>query len=95
MSSFAAEESPAAAPQAGPAAADAAGLGLAPWPRLDFEKFGSVERRPLTRIEKISGPNLLRNWVLIPHVTHHEDADITELEAVSYTHLTLPTTPYV
>ena len=76
----AAKEAPAAA-QAAPAAADGAGLGLAPWPRLDFEKFGPVERRPLTRIEKISGPNLLRNWVMIPHVTHHEDADITELEA--------------
>jgi pyruvate dehydrogenase E2 component (dihydrolipoamide acetyltransferase) len=69
------------APAAAPAAADGAGLGLAPWPRLDFEKFGPIERRPLTRIEKISGPNLLRNWVMIPHVTHHEDADITELEA--------------
>jgi pyruvate dehydrogenase E2 component (dihydrolipoamide acetyltransferase) len=76
----AAKESPAAPPQAAPGAADGAGLGLAPWPRLDFEKFGPVERRPLTRIEKISGPNLLRNWVMIPHVTHHEDADITELE---------------
>jgi pyruvate dehydrogenase E2 component (dihydrolipoamide acetyltransferase) len=77
----AAEEAPAAAPRAAPAVADGAGLGLAPWPRLDFEKFGAVERQPLTRIQKISGPNLLRNWVMIPHVTHHEDADITELEA--------------
>jgi pyruvate dehydrogenase E2 component (dihydrolipoamide acetyltransferase) len=75
----AAKESP--PPQAAPGPADAAGLGLAPWPRLDFEKFGPVERQPLTRIQKISGPNLLRNWVMIPHVTHHEDADITELEA--------------
>jgi pyruvate dehydrogenase E2 component (dihydrolipoamide acetyltransferase) len=64
-----------------PAVADGSSLGLAPWPRLDFEKFGPVERQPLTRIQKISGPNLLRNWVMIPHVTHHEDADITELEA--------------
>jgi pyruvate dehydrogenase E2 component (dihydrolipoamide acetyltransferase) len=48
---------------------------------VDFEKFGPVERKPLTRIQKISGPNLARNWVMIPHVTHHEDADITELEA--------------
>jgi pyruvate dehydrogenase E2 component (dihydrolipoamide acetyltransferase) len=65
-----------------PAAAGApAGLNLAPWPKLDFEKFGEVERRPLTRIQKISGPNLARNWVMIPHVTHHDEADITELEA--------------
>jgi pyruvate dehydrogenase E2 component (dihydrolipoamide acetyltransferase) len=77
----AAKEAPAAAPRAAPAVADGAGLGLAPWPRPDFEKFGPVERQPLTRIQKISGPNLLRNWVMIPHVTHHEDADITELEA--------------
>jgi pyruvate dehydrogenase E2 component (dihydrolipoamide acetyltransferase) len=48
---------------------------------VDFEKFGPVERRPLSRIQKISGPNLARNWVMIPHVTHHDEADITELEA--------------
>jgi pyruvate dehydrogenase E2 component (dihydrolipoyllysine-residue acetyltransferase) len=73
---------PAAAAPA-PAAAGAAvpGLNLAPWPKVDFEKFGPVERRPLTRIQKISGPNLARNWVMIPHVTHHDEADITELEA--------------
>jgi pyruvate dehydrogenase E2 component (dihydrolipoamide acetyltransferase) len=64
-----------------PAAPDGAGLGLAPWPSVDFEKFGPVERQPLTRIKAISGPNLHRNWVMIPHVTHHEEADITELEA--------------
>jgi pyruvate dehydrogenase E2 component (dihydrolipoamide acetyltransferase) len=65
-----------------PAAAPAAvgGLELAPWPKLEFEKFGEVERQPLTRIQKISGPNLARNWVMIPHVTHHDEADITELE---------------
>jgi pyruvate dehydrogenase E2 component (dihydrolipoamide acetyltransferase) len=63
------------------AAADGAALGLIPWPRVDFEKFGPVERRPLTRIKKISGPNLARNWVMIPHVTVHEEADVTELEA--------------
>ena len=63
------------------AAADGAALGLIPWPQVDFEKFGPVERQPLTRIKKISGPNLARNWVMIPHVTVHEEADVTELEA--------------
>jgi pyruvate dehydrogenase E2 component (dihydrolipoamide acetyltransferase) len=57
------------------------GLQLLPWPKVDFEKFGPVERVPLTRIQKLSGPNLARNWVMIPHVTQHEDADVTELEA--------------
>jgi pyruvate dehydrogenase E2 component (dihydrolipoamide acetyltransferase) len=57
------------------------GLGLAPWPKVDFAKFGEVERVPLSRIKRISGPNLARNWVRIPHVTHHDEADITELEA--------------
>jgi pyruvate dehydrogenase E2 component (dihydrolipoamide acetyltransferase) len=76
-----------AAPAAAPAkaaptpAADGAGLGLAPWPKVDFEKFGPVDREPLSRIKRISGPNLHRNWVMIPHVTHHEEADITDLEA--------------
>ena len=56
-------------------------LGLAPWPKIDFAQFGPIERAPLTRIRKISGPNLQRNWVLIPHVTQHDDADITDLEA--------------
>jgi pyruvate dehydrogenase E2 component (dihydrolipoamide acetyltransferase) len=56
-------------------------LGLAPWPSVDFAKHGEIERVPLTRIQKISGANLARNWVMIPHVTHNEDADITELEA--------------
>jgi pyruvate dehydrogenase E2 component (dihydrolipoamide acetyltransferase) len=59
-----------------------AGLpGLAPWPKVDFERYGEVERVPLSKIQKISGPNLARNWVMIPHVTQHEDADITDLEA--------------
>ena len=58
-----------------------AGLGLAPWPKVNFEKFGEVERVPLTRIQRISGPNLARNWVRIPHVTHNDEADITDLEA--------------
>jgi len=57
-----------------------AGLNLLPWPNVDFAKFGPIERKPLTRIQKISGPNLARNWVMIPHVTQHEDADVTELE---------------
>ena len=69
-----------------PAAATASalpgpGLSLLPWPQVDFAKFGAVERKPLARIKKISGANLHRNWVLIPHVTNHEEADITELEA--------------
>ena len=55
--------------------------GLLAWPKVDFAKFGPVERRDLSRIRKISGANLHRNWVLIPHVTNHDDADITELEA--------------
>ena len=65
------------------AAAPAAGVGLAvlPWPQVDFAKFGPVDVKPLSRIKKISGANLHRNWVMIPHVTNCEDADITELEA--------------
>ena len=56
------------------------GLALPPWPKVDFERFGPVERRPLTRIQKLSGPNLQRNWVTIPHVTQHDEADITDIE---------------
>ncbi|MES2978226.1 MAG: dihydrolipoyllysine-residue acetyltransferase [Pseudomonadota bacterium] len=56
-------------------------LGLLPWPKVDFAKFGPVERKDMSRIKKISGANLHRNWVLIPHVTNHDDADITDLEA--------------
>ena len=55
--------------------------GLLPWPKVDFAKFGPIERKDLSRIKKISGANLHRNWVVIPHVTNHDDADITELEA--------------
>ena len=55
--------------------------GLLPWPQVDFTKFGPVERKDLSRIKKISGANLHRNWVLIPHVTNNDEADITELEA--------------
>ena len=58
-----------------------AGLDLLPWPKVDFAKFGPIERKDLSRIQKISGANLHRNWVVIPHVTNHDDADITELEA--------------
>ncbi|MDR0702597.1 MAG: dihydrolipoyllysine-residue acetyltransferase [Azoarcus sp.] len=57
------------------------GLALLPWPRVDFSRFGETETRPLSRIKKISGQNLARNWVMIPAVTYHEDADITDLEA--------------
>jgi pyruvate dehydrogenase E2 component (dihydrolipoamide acetyltransferase) len=69
------------APAAGAAATGGGIPGLLPWPQVDFTKFGAVERRDLSRIKKISGANLTRNWVMIPHVTHHDDADITELEA--------------
>ena len=63
-----------------PTNGSSAGLDLAPWPVVDFEKFGPVERVERTRIQKISAPNLARNWVMIPHVTHNDEADITELE---------------
>ena len=56
------------------------GLDLLPWPKVDFSKFGEIEVKELSRIKKISGQNLSRNWVVIPHVTVHEDADMTELE---------------
>jgi len=71
----AAKAAPAAAPGGG------AGLDLLPWPKVDFAKFGPIESKPLSRIKKISGANLHRNWVMIPHVTNHDEADITELEA--------------
>ena len=58
------------------------GLTLLPWPKVDFSKFGQTETRALTRIQKLSGANLARNWAMIPHVTQHDDADITELEAL-------------
>ena len=69
------------APAATPAAAGGAFPGLLAWPQVDFAKFGPVERKDLSRIKKISGANLHRNWVVIPHVTNHDEADITELEA--------------
>ncbi len=72
----------AAAAQAKPAGGnDGAGLGLIPWPQVDFTKFGPVERKDRPRIKKISAANLHRNWVMIPHVTNHDDCDITDLEA--------------
>ncbi|HXE76704.1 MAG TPA: dihydrolipoyllysine-residue acetyltransferase [Rhodanobacter sp.] len=64
-----------------PAGSDGAALGLIPWPKVDFTKFGAVERKELSRIKKLSGANLHRNWVMIPHVTNNDEADITELEA--------------
>ncbi|MEW9572073.1 dihydrolipoyllysine-residue acetyltransferase [Rhodanobacter sp. Si-c] len=70
-----------ARPVSGGAVAAGGGLNLLPWPKVDFSKFGAVEEKPLSRIQKISGANLARNWAMIPHVTQHEDADITELEA--------------
>jgi len=73
----------AGAPDAGatPGAGGAA-LGLIPWPQVDFASFGPIEAKPLARIRRISAANLHRNWVMIPHVTNHEEADITELEAL-------------
>ncbi|MDO9217591.1 MAG: 2-oxo acid dehydrogenase subunit E2, partial [Lacisediminimonas sp.] len=65
---------------AAPGKGGGAGLDLLPWPSLDFSKFGSTELLPLSRIKKISGPNLHRNWVMIPHVTQYDEADVTELE---------------
>jgi pyruvate dehydrogenase E2 component (dihydrolipoamide acetyltransferase) len=70
------------APAKAPAAAGGGvgGIDLLPWPKVDFAKFGPIETKPLSRIKKISGANLHRNWVMIPHVTNHDDADITDLE---------------
>jgi pyruvate dehydrogenase E2 component (dihydrolipoamide acetyltransferase) len=58
------------------------GLDLLPWPKIDFAKYGAIEAKPLSRIKKISGANLARNWVMIPHVTQFDEADITKLEAL-------------
>ena len=70
-----------ATPAPAASASPGGGLDLLPWPKIDFTKFGPVESKPLSRIKKISGANLARNWVMIPAVTYHEDADITDLEA--------------
>ena len=72
--------SPQPSPAGGRGSAPMGGIDLLPWPKVDFAKFGPVEVKPLSRIKKISGANLHRNWVMIPHVTNHDDADITELE---------------
>ncbi len=63
-----------------PAASGGSGLNLLPWPKVDFAKFGEIESKPLSRIQKISGANLARNWAMIPHVTQFDRADITSLE---------------
>lgn len=70
-----------AAKPAAAASNDGAGLGLIPWPKVDFAKFGPIERKEMSRIKKISGANLLRNAIMIPAVTNHDDCDITDLEA--------------
>jgi pyruvate dehydrogenase E2 component (dihydrolipoamide acetyltransferase) len=70
-----------AAPRAATLPAAGGGLNLLPWPQVDFGKFGPVETQPLSRIKKISGANLARNWAMIPHVTQFDEADITEMEA--------------
>jgi pyruvate dehydrogenase E2 component (dihydrolipoamide acetyltransferase) len=67
---------------AAPAAAGGGELNLLPWPKVDFTRFGPIDPKPLSRIKKISGANLHRNWVMIPHVTNNDEADITELEAL-------------
>ncbi len=69
-------------PAAGGSVAGGGGLNLLAWPKVDFSKFGEVETQPLSRIKKISGANLARNWAMIPHVTQFDQADITELEAL-------------
>ncbi len=74
-------QNPAAlAPVAAAPAGSGVGLDLLPWPKVDFAKFGPIETKPLSRIQKISGANLSRNWVMIPHVTFNDECDITELE---------------
>ena len=73
--------SAAKAPAAGGGVTGGGELNLIPWPKVDFAKFGPIERKELSRIKKISGANLMRNAVMIPAVTNHDDADITELEA--------------
>ncbi|MFN7692850.1 MAG: dihydrolipoyllysine-residue acetyltransferase [Burkholderiales bacterium] len=81
MAGSAQTQAQAAKAPAASAASGGAFPGLLPWPQVDFAKFGGVERKALSRIKKISGANLHRNWVVIPHVTNHDEADITELES--------------
>ena len=71
----------AGSPAAASAGGSLGGLNLIPWPKVDFTKFGEIDRQPLNRIKKLTAANLGRNWVMIPAVTYHEDADITDLEA--------------
>ncbi|OQS43509.1 dihydrolipoyllysine-residue acetyltransferase [Chromobacterium haemolyticum] len=73
-------QNPASLAPAAVPAGSGAGLDLLPWPKVDFAKFGPIETKPLSRIQKISGANLSRNWVMIPHVTFNDECDITELE---------------
>ena len=73
-------KTPAAAASSG---GTGAGLDLLPWPKVDFTKFGPVERQPLSRIKKISGANLHRNWVMIPHVCNHDDAEVSAVQCVA------------
>jgi pyruvate dehydrogenase E2 component (dihydrolipoamide acetyltransferase) len=73
---------PRGAAPAGGGAGEGSQLSLLPWPTVDFTKFGPVESKPLSRIKKISGANLARNWVMIPHVTQFDEADISDLEAL-------------
>jgi pyruvate dehydrogenase E2 component (dihydrolipoamide acetyltransferase) len=80
VDAFAATPASAPAAKQDVSAGAGAGLDLLPWPKVDFAKFGPVETKPLSRIKKISAANLHRNWVMIPHVTSHDEADITELE---------------
>ena len=80
VDALAAAPTPAAKPSVPAADGTGAGLDLLPWPKVDFAKFGAVETKPLSRIKRISAANLHRNWVMIPHVTSHDEADITELE---------------
>ena len=80
VDAFARPAAPAAKPSVLAGTGAAGGLDLLPWPKVDFAKFGPIETKPLSRIKKISAANLHRNWVMIPHVTSHDEADITELE---------------
>jgi pyruvate dehydrogenase E2 component (dihydrolipoyllysine-residue acetyltransferase) len=81
VQSFAKGGPAAEAPARAGAGAGGPGLDLPPWPSVDFSKFGEIERVQRSRIQRISGPVLARNWVMIPHVTHNDEADITDLEA--------------
>jgi pyruvate dehydrogenase E2 component (dihydrolipoamide acetyltransferase) len=81
VESFAKGAPAAAKPTTAAASAGVGGIDLLPWPKVDFTKFGAIESKSLSRIKKISGANLHRNWVMIPHVTNHDDADITDLES--------------